>query len=104
MAVDRNIVWRVRAYEVGGVVAHEKGEGALVTGISADQFVAPQQPKVAHPRNGGGAMTISWDSVLDPRISALRGTFAGLVPKHIDFCAQEASHFTFEIKLAQALY
>jgi hypothetical protein len=40
MAVDRNIVWWIRAYEVDDVVTHEKGVSVPVAGVSTDQFVA----------------------------------------------------------------
>src|SRR6266446_2369054 len=85
MAVDRNIEWRIRAYKVDGVVTHEKGIGAPVARISADQFVATQKPEVAQPRNGGRIVPIRWDGVLDRSVGTFSGTFARLVQNDIDF-------------------
>src|ERR1035437_3877592 len=71
MTVDRNIVWRIRADEVDGIVTHEKVVGAAVACISTNKFVTTQQPEVAHLRNGGGIVSIRRDCVLARRVGAV---------------------------------
>jgi hypothetical protein len=53
MAIDREVVWWIGENEVGTAVSHQQVEDGAVTRIAADQPVAPKEPHVALPGDGG---------------------------------------------------
>src|ERR1700731_1108681 len=53
MAVDRNIVGRISTDQVDDFITEKRRIGARIAGISADEFVMPEYPKVTRLRNSG---------------------------------------------------
>jgi hypothetical protein len=58
MAVDRNVVRRIRADQIDDFIAEKRGIGVRVARISAEKLMTPEQPKVSWPRNRGSVMPI----------------------------------------------
>src|SRR5580704_19748160 len=52
MAVDRNIVWRISTDQVD-FITEKRRIGARFARIATDEFVTPEDPKVARLRNCG---------------------------------------------------
>src|ERR1700730_9513401 len=79
MAVNRNIVRRVSEYQVDVFVAEQRCIGVCVAGVTTNEPMAPQDPKVSRSAHSRSITLIRRDLVLGCRIGAVDRAIARFV-------------------------
>jgi hypothetical protein len=103
MPVDRDVVGRVGEDEVGLLVFHQQVEHRPVSGIAADQAMAPQPPYVAGSRHRGARVIHRNGDLVLGIGRSFREAFAGLLEHEVDLGRGETGDLDVKIDRDQAL-
>src|SRR5690348_5016192 len=103
MSVDRNIVGWIGKDEVRPFLSDHQVKNGRVTGVPADQTMAPETPNVTRPRDRGGEVNGRRGDVILGLGLTPRRALACILEHDFDLFGRKARELDFEVVVDEAL-